>query len=265
MMNVFVEGIGLCGPGLSGWQASSRSLAGTAAYESSPIALANSLLLPPAERRRAITSVKLALAVGEEAIYQAELDASKTPTVFASSGGDGAVIGQILETLATPAREVSPTRFHNCVHNAPAGYWSIASRSRERSTNLACFDASFAAGLLEAAVEATVDGRPILLIAYDSPRSPPLHATRPICAIFGVALIVRPSAGAGSLARLSIEIRRDAAEPARMEQEALETLRKGNPAARSLPLLAALARRGQERLVLDYVGDSRLVVTTAPC
>lgn len=264
-MDVFVEGIGLCGPGLSGWHASSRSLAGTVPYESRPSVLASSLLLPPAERRRAIINVKLALAVGEEAISHAELDASKTPTVFTSSGGDGEVIGQILETLATPAREVSPTRFHNCVHNAPAGYWSIASRSRERSTNLACFDASFAAGLLEAAVEATVDGRPILLIAYDSPRTPPLHATRPICALFGVALILRPSAGAGSLARLSIEILRDGAEPARMAQEDLETLRKGNPAARSLPLLAALARKGQERIVLDYVGDSRLVVTTAPC
>jgi hypothetical protein len=264
-MDVFVEGIGLRGPGLSGWLASSRSLAGTAPYESSPIVLSSSLLLPPAERRRAIISVKLALAVGEEAISQAQLDASKTATVFTSSGGDGEIIGQILETLATPAREVSPTRFHNCVHNAPAGYWGSASRSRERSTNVACFDASFAAGLLEAAVEATVDGCPILLIAYDSPHTPPVHATRPICAVFGVGLVLRPSAGACSLARLNIEIRRDADEPARMEQEALETLRKGNPAARSLPLLAALARRAEERIVLEYVGDNRLVVTAAPC
>jgi hypothetical protein len=83
--------------------------------------------------------------------------------------------------------------------------------------------------------------------------------------VFGVGLVLRPSAGARSLARLHIEIRRDADEPARMEQEALETLRKGNPAARSLPLLAALARRAEERIVLEYVGDNRLVVTTAPC
>jgi len=264
-MDVFVEGIGLRGPGLSGWEASSPGLADAAPHESNPIVLSSSLLLPPAERRRAIISVKLALAVGEEAISQAQLDASKTATVFTSSGGDGEVIGQILETLAMPAREVSPTRFHTCLHNAPAGYWGIASRSRERSTNLACFDASFTAGLLEAAVEATVDGRPILLIAYDSPHTPPVHATRPICAVFGVALVLCPGAGARSLARLSIEIRRDAGEPSRMRQEALEALRNGNPAARSLPLLAALARKGQERIVMDYVGDSRLVVATAPC
>src|SRR5258706_12063732 len=179
-MDVFVEGIGVRGPGLSGWQASSRSLASAAPFESSPIILSSSLLLPPAERRRAIISVKLALAVGEEAISQAQLDASKTATVFTSSGGDGEVIGQILETLATPAREVSPTRFHNCVHNAPAGYWGIASRSRERSTNLACFDASFAAGLLEAGVGGAGDGGPIFSVSCHCPHPPPRLGAHPV-------------------------------------------------------------------------------------
>src|SRR5258705_13326746 len=147
-----------------GWPASSRRHARAAPLQSSPIILSSSLLLPPEDRRRAIISVKLELAVGEEAISQAQLDASKTATVFTSSGGDGEVIGQILETLATPAREVSPTRFHNCVHNAPAGYWGIASRSRERSTNLACFDASFAAGLVENPLGGTLDGGSLFLL-----------------------------------------------------------------------------------------------------
>ena len=43
---------------------------------------------------------------------------------------NGQVIHEICEALATDEREVSPTRFHNSVHNASAGYWGIATRSQ---------------------------------------------------------------------------------------------------------------------------------------
>jgi hypothetical protein len=42
---------------------------------------------------------------------------------------------------------------------------------------------------------------------------------------------------------------------------ALEALRVGNPAARSLPLLAALARQQVGTVVLDYLDDLRLTLT----
>ena len=82
--------------------------------------------------------------------------------------------------LATDGREVSPTRFHNSVHNAPSGYWAVATGSREPSTSLCAYDASFAAGLLEAAAQATVDDRPVTLVAYDLPYPEPLQRARPI-------------------------------------------------------------------------------------
>ena len=50
--------------------------------------------------------------------------------VFASGDADGENLHHILESLATPEHEVSPTRFHNSVHNAAAGYWNIATGAR---------------------------------------------------------------------------------------------------------------------------------------
>ena len=114
----------------------------------------------PAERRRAGATVKLAIAAGSEALAQAGRDPADMAMVFAASGGDGETVHEILAVLARSTREVSPTRFHNSVHNAPAGYWTVATGSRAPSTSLCAFDESFAAGLLDAAVQATVqDGR----------------------------------------------------------------------------------------------------------
>jgi hypothetical protein len=48
-----------------------------------------------------------------------------------------------------------------------------------------------------------------------------------------------------------------------MQDAALEALRLANPAARCLPLLAALANRGECDVVMDGGGDASLVVTVA--
>ena len=120
MMRVYLEGIGLCGPGLPGWQDSANILAGRAEYQPIPTIIPLPTLLPANERRRTVPTVRLALAVGAEAFEHAGRDPADTATVFTSSGGDGETMHAILEVLAADAREVSPTRFHNSVHNAPS-------------------------------------------------------------------------------------------------------------------------------------------------
>ncbi len=263
-MQVYVEGVGLCGPGLAGWHASRKALAGSERYVTAPVIVPPCELLPATERRRTVKSVKLALAVGSEALASAGRDAAATRTVFASSGGDGETIHQIFEVLASPEREVSPTRFHNSVHNAPSGYWSIATRSHEPTTSLCCYDASFAAGLLEAAAQAAVEVGAVALIAYDLPYPEPLHAVRPIGSTFAAAFVLSPRTTDRSFARLTIELRRNAMNQTSMQDPALEELRTGNPAARSLPLLAALACNAPETVTLDYLSGQRLVVSAVP-
>ena len=164
---MFVEGIGIIAPGLDGWSAARFVLAGRAPYENRPVRPPPVELLPPAERRRAGLTVRLAIAAGIEALRQAARDPADMAMVFTASGGDGETIHEILSVLSTEQREVSPTRFHNSVHNAPSGYWAVATGSRAPSTSLSVYDRSFVAGLLEATAQATVENRPVTLIAYD--------------------------------------------------------------------------------------------------
>lgn len=264
-MRAYIEGIGLLGPGLRGWDESRAVLAGAEPYRPARTVIPPSELLPPAERRRAGIPVKLALAVGREAFAHAGRDAASTPTVFTSSSSDGAILHEMCETLTTAERELSPTRFMNSVHNAAAGYWSIATRSREPSTSVCCHDASFAAGLLECAAQLAADGRPVALVSYDEPYPEPLHATRPITSEFGVALILSPEETRRSVAAIELELRQADAAETRLADPGLEAARRGNPAARSLPLLAALARGSAEEIVLKYVAGAYLCTRITPC
>lgn len=265
-VRVWVEAVELLGPGLPYWDTARPVLAGNEPYVPADLVLPPPMQLSPAERRRAIPSVRLALAVGAAAIARSGLDAAILPAVFASSGADGETIGGILSALALPAREVSPIRFHNSVHNAPSGYWSLAVRSREPVTSLSAHDGSFAAGLLEAAAQTVCGDRAVLLVAYDLPYPDPLHGVRPISASFGVALVLSPARSARSLAELHVATDAMAAadEPTECVGHCLESLRRGNPAARSLPLLAALAARSTGLVRLE-LGRSGLGIGVTPC
>jgi len=265
MMRIFVEGAGLIGPGLCGWQASRPLLAGARTYVHAPTVVIASELLPPAERRRVGIPVKLALAAGCEALLHAARDATATASVFTSSQGDGENLHQICEALATTERNISPTRFHNSVHNAPAGYWSIATRSRKPSTSLCGHDSSFAAGLLDAAVQVVVDANPVVLIAYDQAYPEPLHTIRPINASFGMAMVLTPQATRQSFATLDIHFGPRQESETRMQNSGLEALRSGVPAARSLPLLGALARKATESVVIDCPAGNQLRIAVTPC
>jgi hypothetical protein len=90
-----------------------------------------------------------------------------------------------------------------------------------------------------------------------------VRSARPIPETFGVALVLTAAAGPASLARL--EVTRSAAACAPMADGALEALRSGVPAARSLPLLAQLARRAGGSVRIDYLEGSSLAVEVTPC
>ncbi|HMC13819.1 MAG TPA: beta-ketoacyl synthase chain length factor [Gallionellaceae bacterium] len=264
-MRIFIEGVGVLGSGLNGWQASQPILAGTAPYLPAALAIPPGDLLPSAERRRTGVPVKLALAIGCEAVAQSQRNASELPAVFASSGGDGDNMHYIFDMLSQNGREVSPTRFHNSVHNAPSGYWSIATKSMAPTTSVACFDASFVAGLIEAATQTLANGNAVVLVAYDAPYPQPLHAARPISATFGVALVLTRDKTDRSLAELEISISRNSNSSTPIANAELEAMRVGTPAARSLPLLAALATRTSDKICFDYIAGNQLDVAVRPC
>ena len=186
------------------------------------------------------------------------------PTVFTSSGGDGQGLHEICETSTTAERQVSPTRFHNSVHNAPAGYWSIATQSRAPSTSLCAYDWSFAAGLLEAAAQVVIEHEAVLLVSFDLPYPEPIHTFRPIHGVLGVALLLAREHGERASARLEIELADQEMPPTPCIDAELERLRAHNPTGRALPLLAALAAGVDTHVTLDYLAQRALQVRVLP-
>lgn len=263
VLTAYINGIGLLGPGLTGWADSKALLAGNAAYQRTPTVLPVPALLPAAERRRSGATVRLTLATGLEAVAAAGLYPATVPCVYTSSGGDGQNCHEICQTLASDDRQISPTRFHNSVHNAAAGYWSIATGARTAISVLCAYDASFGAGLLETLTQVVVDHATTLLIACDTPYPEPLHSARPIFDNFGIAMVLAPKASVSSLAKICVSLTADSTRA--LDDIALEHLRMGIPAARSLPLLCALARGQHERVILDYSAYQRIAVTISPC
>ncbi|MDP9082508.1 MAG: beta-ketoacyl synthase chain length factor [Pseudomonadota bacterium] len=263
ILRTYVDGIGVVGPGLVSWPAAAAVLSGKKMYQSAPTVLPVPTILAAAERRRTGRVVKLALAVALEATSQAGADPAKLASVFSSSGGDGDNCHEICQALATAGREISPTRFANSVHNAAAGYWSIATGAVAESNVLCAFDASFAAGLLEAVTQVVVDHEPILLVAYDTEYPQPLHAVRPIPDAFGIALVLAPERSRHSLARLDTAMTTQ--DHDRLDDPALEALRQAIPAARCLPMLRQLAMRESGRANLEYLDVSRVEVRIDPC
>jgi hypothetical protein len=178
-MHLQLHAAGVLAPGLASLQdllALARTGAGASA---AGLPLASPATLPPNERRRASQVVRLTLACAEQALQAGALSGRDVRTVFASDEGTGEVCQQMLEALAT-TRLPSPLLFHNSVHNAPAGYFSIAQRNRQSATSVSLGVDSFAAGLLCAAAEARSTGQPVLLLSYDPAMTAPLHAFLPV-------------------------------------------------------------------------------------
>jgi len=242
-LHVGVRGIGLLGPGLDDWAGGAALLRDPMSWPSQPTVVPAPARLPANERRRAGTVIKASLAVADQAVAMAAADVATLATVFVSASGDPLNCHQLCEALATTERAVSPTRFTNSVHNTPAGYWHIATHSMAPSTSLAAWDASFGAGLLEAAVMVQQQRRPVLLVACDMPYPEPLHAKRPLPDTFAVALLLVPPVPGAAGLRIALA-GDDAGEATPLAHAGLEALRQAIPTARALPLLQALAGAG---------------------
>lgn len=259
MTQVYIDGVGVVGPGMPDWRTAQEVLRGEREYEPGPVPHPDAVMLPPNERRRAAASVRWALAAAQQAVSASSYEAREVATVFATSGSDGETLHRICEALASPERDVSPTRFHNSVHNAAAGYWTIAAGSRRPSASLCGYDASFAAGLVEAASQVCAERTAVLLVAYDVPYPQPLHAVRPYTRPFAVALLLAPEPRPGTLACCRIALASEPADCAPFPS-ALRGDLASNPVGQSLLFLAMLARDQYEPVRLEYLDACGLVV-----
>ncbi len=263
-MTVYVEGIGIVGPGLSGWPQARAILSGRAPYRPQPLPRLSPALLSSDIRRRTGDHIRLAVEVAKEAVEHSGRAPADLASVFATSESDGHVTHAICEAVVQEHPTVSPTKFHNSVTNAPAGYWSIAANSLQPSTSVCGFDESFGVGLLEACAQVLCERREVLLVVHDTQFPEPLHSVRPMSASFGAALVLAQQRSPRSLAKLAVSLSPGPSAETSLPDAQLEALRCGNPAARSLPLLAAIADGAANNVVLSYF-EQRLHVSLEPC
>lgn len=245
-MTVHVEGLGVWSSTLADIDALRARRTG--APRAAPVDRPPAARLSAGERRRASASVLLAVEVAAQAVAMSGRAADTLACVFASAYGDLAITDYLCATLARAPGELSPTRFHHSVHNAPAGYWTIATGCHAPSSAICAGPTTVGAGLLEAATLACAGQQPVLLVCNDTAGHGPLGDIVACHHDFGGALVLSPTPGPDSRARLTLTLARPPSTPSSPPIDCTGSM-LDNPSAALLPLLEAL---------LDATGDITL-------
>ncbi|MEE9411466.1 MAG: beta-ketoacyl synthase chain length factor [Methylococcales bacterium] len=124
-------------------------------------------VIPAALRRRISLPAKLAINAALNACNRADVEAAETPSLFVSVGGEMVITDQLCLDLTKPVVHISPTQFHNSVHNTAAAYWSIVTGCQQASTAMAAGEQTIAMALVEAWGQLATQGGNLLLVCYE--------------------------------------------------------------------------------------------------
>lgn len=257
-LHASVAGIGFWCSGLPSWEAACEFLRNGAIPDGAPKRPAAQLLAAN-ERRRAPDTVAVALEAALAACQSAGHDPATLPSVFTSTHGDLAITDYMCATLADDPRQISPTRFHNSVHNAAAGYWTIGAGAHTASTAISAGPASFAQGLLEAMTQLATDSEAVLLVGYDSQSIGPVAGPSPSSGLLGGALLLTRAVQTGK-PQLRISLSTTDETPSALDSgHPLAQVIGGNAMHPMLPLFEALAQQ-QPHAVLVAGPQQRMQV-----
>ena len=257
-MHIFVEAVGVLAPGFKDWDSARPVLAGEQEFAAAPLEVPVPACLPAAERRRSSANVRLAIATAEQALKQTTIAPHEMAMVFASYEASGMITHQLCEVLAG-TREVSPTLFHNSVHNAPSGYYSVAMHAKLAASSVCCGEWSFAAGLLNATAQVLADQLPVLFVCYDSPLPPPLCDAMPILEATAIALVLTPTSTPRTIAVWEIALTPGDGEAGRPTW--MPATWQANASARGFAALTTLADPNGSCTALPLSPDLNLQVS----
>lgn len=195
-------------------------------------------LIPAAMRRRTSLTTRMAITAATQACIKAQVDPSILPSVFASLGGEIQVTDALCRLLPNPDELLSPTQFHNSVHNTTSGYWGILNHCQAPSTAIAAVDDGFAMGLLEAWSQLQQSPGDILLVCYDEEW--PQYLAAPIGKVALACALVLSTDDNVKISSCSVPQIAASAQP--LDAEWCELV-KAAPAAAAIPLLQALKKQ----------------------
>lgn len=262
MVKVDLAGVGIWSEAFSGWEQFCTVIAGEAVEVDTKL---QSELISPRERRRAPQFVKMAVEVMDEACRMAQVERESVATVFASGMGDMQITDYMCRTLATMPRTLSPTKFHNSVHNAATGYWSIATDSNAPANAVSGYEHSASVALLEGAIQAVEENIPVLVAVQEAAAPMPFKSVYDSDHPLAIAMLLAPPGTCSSpICELGVGISRDT--PSQIQSAVflgvdLET----NFAAEILGLFLAIADGRNNRISLRVSPSANLSIdiTTA--
>ncbi|MBX2849931.1 MAG: beta-ketoacyl synthase chain length factor [Acidiferrobacterales bacterium] len=223
-------------------------------------------VIPANERRRAPLPVRLSVESSWQACQAANLEPADLVSVFVSGLGDTQLTDYMCRTLASDNKALSPTKFHNSVHNAAAGYWTISTGCMQAANSVAGFQQSVSLTLLEALIQCQAEQRPILLTFYDAPCSEVLRDLMKNEIAFAASVIVAPAefvAPEGNAQSSSLvyqmQLQQQSADwPQFDADDFLQQCYTTNPVGRILPLLKTIAQAGSEPISLPVSAETSI-------
>lgn len=241
-----VASIGAWGSYFSNWEDLQGLLQGAALPEQKNQG-PKPAVIPANERRRAPLLVRLAVESSFQATESAGIAPESLTCVFVSALGDTDLTDYMCKTLASEQKELSPTKFHNSVHNAPAGYWTISTKTMSAANSVAGYEQSVSLTLLEAMVQCESEQKPMLLTFYDAPVSTVLEPLLLNQEAFAFSIILYPVAheAEGLVLKARVNSNEHTVWPAlNNASEYIDTLYHSNPCARILCLAELLGEQG---------------------
>jgi hypothetical protein len=243
-------GIGAWGPGFNNWVELQAVLADPALGEAQAwtAQVPKPEIIPANERRRAPLPVRAAVEVSTQALLQSGLAASDVACVFGSGLGDTEITDYMCRVLTTAEKQLSPTKFHNSVHNAAAGYWTISSGCMKSANSIAAYHNTAGLALLEAMIQCQQHQEPVLITLFDTAAQDAYQQIVPCTQHFAAALLLVPAGttSASALARLTmsanVSTEVEISAPA-LPHSIFDELYRTNPAAKLLGLLQQLATK----------------------
>jgi len=228
-MKIYATGIGLWCEIAHNWQQFKNI------YSGQDIALAPDRIdlseMPPAERRRCPKTGKVAFEAAMQACLMAKVAPSTVASVFTSIMADGEVTDAICSSLASEEKLLSPTKFHNSVQNAPAGYWAISHENHLPCNFVGGHLNSWAVALLDAAAQCASQQRDILLVCYDIQNSSPLNDICNIEEDFACAILLTSSQDNGNAIELDLDIQAGTVDSPKSKNAELDRVIDATPAA----------------------------------
>ncbi len=239
-----IVGVGALGPGFSNWLELKQVFSGERKVDGAETVSPKPSVIPANERRRAPLPVKMAVEVSSQALEQSGFESSEVACVFGSGISDTDITDYMCRVLTTDLKQLSPTKFHNSVHNAAAGYWTISTGCMKSANSVAAFNETAAACLVEAMIHCDQENEPVLMTLFDIKAHSAFRDVFDCEDGFAAAVLICPEGYAVPekvQANLCLyEVSSELKETSPLKTLALKPLYSTNPSAKVLPLLEAL-------------------------